>query len=50
MTSQWKYTPGRGWWGVLGFVGGVWRDENCEWEIQICVTLGVLINNFLITT
>ena len=36
---------------MLWFVGGVWWDENCEWEIQICVTLGVvLINNFPVTS
>ena len=40
--SQWKNTTVVG--GAKMAVSG---DENCEREIQICVTLGVvLINNF----
>ena len=31
---RWKrHRKAVGWLGVLGFVGGVWLDENCEWEI-----------------
>ena len=37
-TSLWKKYHGVvRWWWLLGFVGGVLWDENCEWEIQICM-------------
>ena len=50
VTSQQKGYHGIRW-GVRGFIGGVWGDENFEREIQIRITLGaVTINNFQFKT